>query len=176
MDEIITYLEMTDPAALCGPRRMPPSFTFDQCRPVEPSLHRWLYMTVGTRWQWNDRADWRLSDWAAYGRRDDIELWVARREAAIVGFVELARQADRHVEIVYFGLCPAFIGCGYGAAVLAAGVRAAWQGDTRRVWLHTCNFDHPRALANYTARGFVIHDVRYADGTAITAGDHNTRI
>jgi len=34
-------------------------------------------------------------------------------------------------------------------------VRDAWSLRPRRVWLHTCTLDHPHALANYMARGFV---------------------
>jgi hypothetical protein len=29
----------------------------------------------------------------------------------------------------------------------------------RRVWVHTCDLDHPRALANYQARGFEVFRV-----------------
>jgi len=29
----------------------------------------------------------------------------------------------------------------------------------KRVWVHTCNLDHPQALANYQARGMVIYKV-----------------
>jgi hypothetical protein len=28
-----------------------------------------------------------------------------------------------------------------------------------RVWLHTCNRDHPEALANYQARGMIVYSV-----------------
>jgi hypothetical protein len=27
-----------------------------------------------------------------------------------------------------------------------------------RVWVHTCDLDHPQALANYAARGFHLYD------------------
>ena len=29
----------------------------------------------------------------------------------------------------------------------------------KRVWVHTCNLDHPKALANYQARGMVVYKV-----------------
>ena len=33
---------------------------------------------------------------------------------------------------------------------------AAWAGGARRVWLHTCSFDHPFAIQNYLDRGFTV--------------------
>ena len=34
-------------------------------------------------------------------------------------------------------------------------VRDAWAMAPTRVWLHTCTLDHPNAVPNYRARGFV---------------------
>jgi hypothetical protein len=31
-----------------------------------------------------------------------------------------------------------------------------------RVWVHTCNRDHPQALANYQARGLAIYNIEQA--------------
>jgi hypothetical protein len=31
---------------------------------------------------------------------------------------------------------------------------AAWRPDTKRVWLHTCTFDHPAAIPFYRRAGF----------------------
>jgi hypothetical protein len=31
------------------------------------------------------------------------------------------------------------------------------------VWVHTCNRDHPQALANYQARGMVIYKVEESE-------------
>jgi GNAT superfamily N-acetyltransferase len=58
------------------------------------------------------------------------------------------------VEIVSFGLLPAFHGRGWGGAFLEHALRRGLAlGD--RVWLHTCTLDSPRALPNYQARGLV---------------------
>ena len=65
--------------------------------------------------------------------------------------------SDSEVEIVQFGLAPAFIGKGFGGYFLTRMLEAAWQVQgTRRVWLHTCTLDHPHALANYKARGMEV--------------------
>jgi hypothetical protein len=36
-------------------------------------------------------------------------------------------------------------------------IECAWQPGAKRVWLHTCTLDHPRALPNYQAQGFEIY-------------------
>ncbi len=48
------------------------------------------------------------------------------------------------------------VGVGLGGALLTDAVRRAWANGARRVWLHTCNLDHPHALAHYRARGFSV--------------------
>ena len=65
------------------------------------------------------------------------------------------------IEIAYFGLLPEFIGRGFGGALLASAIQNAWgwAPTPSRVWVHTCNRDHPSALANYLARGFTIYKV-----------------
>jgi GNAT superfamily N-acetyltransferase len=75
------------------------------------------------------------------------------------GYFELERQAKGTVEIAYFGLLPGFIGKGLGAYLLTFATRSAWDMGAARVWVHTCDLDHPRALANYQARGFRIFHV-----------------
>jgi len=72
------------------------------------------------------------------------------------GYFELQRGDDGSVEIVYFGLVPKFIGRGLGGPLLTRAVQEAWAmgGGAKRVWLHTCTLDSPRALPGYKARGF----------------------
>ncbi len=76
------------------------------------------------------------------------------------GYAELEAQPGGDVEIKYFGLLPAFIGLGLGGALLTDIIRRALALDgARRVWLHTCDLDHPGALANYQRRGFRIFKI-----------------
>jgi len=79
------------------------------------------------------------------------------------GYFELERDGDA-VEIVSFGLLPAFIGRGLGKRLLDAAARRAWALGPQRVWVHTCSLDGPAALANYRGRGFEIYDEQ--DGIA----------
>jgi GNAT superfamily N-acetyltransferase len=63
------------------------------------------------------------------------------------------------VEIVYFGLLPSFIGQKLGGPLLTSAIQRGWQTGASRVWVHTCDLDHPHALANYQARGMRVYQV-----------------
>ena len=58
------------------------------------------------------------------------------------------------MELSYFGLLPAFIGRGFGGRLLRFAVGRAWTLETRRLWVHTCDLDHPAALGLYRRAGF----------------------
>lgn len=158
-----THLEMRDPAA--HRRASPPAAPLQVVRVelASPELNRFLYATVGARWSWFGRLPWDHARWMAYLDRPELETWVGYVSGAPIGYFELERQdhleTGRAVEIVYFGLLPRFIGKGLGGALLSAAIDRGWQllGDGGgRVWVHTCDLDHPRALANYQARGLAI--------------------
>ena len=105
----------------------------------------------------------------------DVQLWVLRHDSTPAGFFELERHDDRSVEIVYFGLAPAFVGRGFGKHLLASAAQAAWAFGAERVWLHTCTLDSPAALPNYIARGFEpfkveTYDAKIDDPSTMAAG------
>lgn len=127
-----------------------------ELRPVkDPAVNERFYREVGGAWQWEDRLVWSPEQWWAWVGRDSLETWVAFWEGVEAGYVELERQQEGSVEIVYFGLLPSMIGKGLGSGMLTLAVQRAWEVDgTSRVWLHTCSEDHPHALANYEKRGF----------------------
>jgi prephenate dehydrogenase len=153
IDAVRTYLEMTTPPASLV------ALPHDGCRLARVSgcpaaFFRFLYREVGGPWHWLDRRDWTDDEIDAYLARPGIDLRVLYCHDAPAGYAELDRAPGGDVEIVYFGLLPSFIGRGLGGPFLSAAMAAAWEGTTRRVWLHTCTLDHPAALPNYLARGF----------------------
>lgn len=151
-----TYLEMRRPDAL---NRAP--FPHDDVRVVRlvdapPSLYRYLYREVGRPWHWIERRDWsdaRIRDHLA---TSGVEVWLLSVGGVPAGFFEL-RRTSHETEIAYFGLLPEFTGQGLGKALLTRAVDEAWRSAPERVWLHTCSLDHPAALHNYRARGFVVY-------------------
>jgi GNAT superfamily N-acetyltransferase len=114
-----------------------------------------LYHDVGDHHFWRDRAKWSDAQLAAHLARPDIAVWEGMVGDESAGWFELGTHDDGAVEIVYFGLMPAFIGRGLGGEMLTRAAREAWKLGARRVWLHTCTLDSPHALPNYKKRGFV---------------------
>jgi prephenate dehydrogenase len=126
------------------------------------AFYRFLYREVGRPWHWIDRLPWPDEQIRAHVASPGIEIWLLTHETVPAGFAELERGAYGSVEIVYFGLLPDFIGRRVGRPFLDAVLARAWEGETTRVWVHTCTLDHPRALANYTAGGFrVVREEAY---------------
>jgi len=153
----ITYLEMTSRDQIVpfdGERRL----DVRRIEAPDPELNRFFYMAVGADWSWHERLSWDRDRWMTWLDRPDVETWVGYLSRTAVGYFELEAQPGGQVQLAYFGLLPSFIGRGLGTELLAAAVERAWQFATSRVWVHTCTLDHPRALANYQARGFRIYD------------------
>jgi GNAT superfamily N-acetyltransferase len=153
------YLEMTSPEQQAPPPPAAPELVVRQAELPSPELSRALYTGVGSRWLWSDRHSWSWARWHDHLAREDVETWVAWVRGTPTGYAELERTADA-VELVSFGLLPAFFGRGYGPRLLDVAVRRAWALGPRRVWVHTCTLDGPAALSTYRARGFEVYDER----------------
>ncbi len=154
----VTYLEMTSPEQrAAAPGQAEPTTILRAERPAL-SFYRYLYDTIGTDWSWYARR--RLSDkaLAAIIHDDRVEVFVLYVRGVPAGYVELDRRVEGEVEIAYFGLMPEYIGRGLGPFLLDWALVRAWSLRPRRVWLHTCSLDHPKALAVYRRAGFVAYD------------------
>lgn len=157
MQAVRTYLHLTDPG------QFRPAFGaflgLDVERVAEPTaaLYRSCYRTVGEDYHWRDRWNWSDGEIQAHLKQPEISIRVATRRETLMGWYELRRVTENNsVEIAYFGLAPGAIGLGLGKHLLSWAVRDAWEFNASRVWVHTCTLDHPHALPNYQARGFVV--------------------
>lgn len=153
--ETVWHLEMLSRSDVV-PSRSERHVDVRRARLPSPELNYWLYVMVGRAWQWTDRLSWDRETWRRYVERPGLETWLGYAEDTPIGYFELAAgDGDPNdIEIASFGLFPSFVGQGLGGGFLAHAALAAWDRPARRVWLHTCSFDHPHALANYQARGF----------------------
>jgi len=156
VDVTITYLQMLEPAKL-RPRECDRSGWRVEQAARDPAINREFYRAVGGDWHWVDRLSWPDDWWHTYLHQPELTTYIGYVDDEPVGYFELHERTGDGVEIAYFGLLPKFIGQGFGAALLTAAVRHAWQLKPPRVWLHTCTLDHPQALSNYLARGFEIY-------------------
>ena len=89
----------------------------------------------------------------------ELLTFAAYYDDALAGYYELRCDGEGGVEIAYFGLLPEFIGRGLGGALLTSAIEQGWRISPKRVWVHTCNRDHPQAFANYHARGMLVYKV-----------------
>ncbi|KZX76201.1 hypothetical protein A3715_06775 [Oleiphilus sp. HI0009] len=154
MEEIVYYLEMHTPPAYVM-TTADSEYVLEEVKHNQAPFNQFLYSFVGKAWDWTDRLVWTDQQWFDLVNDPNLRTWVAYRDGAILGYFEL-RKDGSNVELLYFGLSPDFIGKGFGTAFLEDAVRQAWSWDgVERVWVHTCNFDHPAALDNYKRRGFV---------------------
>jgi GNAT superfamily N-acetyltransferase len=152
------YLQMLSPDELRRVGPPTPEAWIERADIPSPELSRFLYTAVGGPWYWTNRLGWDYARWLEYLDRPAVETLVLYVSGTPAGYVELEVQADDNVEVAYFGLLPRFIGQRLGGYLLSAGVDRAWAQGARRVWVHTCSLDSPKALANYQARGFRIYD------------------
>ena len=121
-------------------------------------FNREMYFKVGEQWKWIDKRSWTDAQWQEWASDPNLRTFAGYCDEALIGYYELHRDAGE-VEIAYFVLLPEFIGRGLGGMLLTHAIETAWTWAPApaRVWVHTCNRDHPNALANYQARGFRIY-------------------
>ena len=70
------------------------------------------------------------------------------------GLLELDFRFEGDCEIQFFGLASEMLGQGAGRWMMNRALELAWSRPIRRLWLHTCTFDHPEALDFYIRTGF----------------------
>jgi GNAT superfamily N-acetyltransferase len=151
-----TYLQLDAPGQFRAAFGAFPDVVVEHVLHPAPVLYRHCYRTVGAQYRWRDRWDWADEEIRSHLADPGITLHVATRAGTLAGYYELRRVADdASVEVAYFGLAPGEMGRGLGKHLLSCAVRDAWALQPTRVWLHTCTLDHPNALPNYVARGFV---------------------
>jgi len=121
-----------------------------------PEYNRFFYVAVGGDYYWVDLLKWTYQQWRDWVSRPEFHTWVFYFKGTPAGYFEFEEQADRNFEIIHFGLLPQFSGQGFGGHLLTGAVEKAWEAGAARVWLHTCTLDHPSALKNYLARGFLL--------------------
>lgn len=177
---VTTYLQMLSHLELrtadCGL----PNNHLEVREQKEPNwvFNREMYFKVGENWKWIDKRPWTDEQWKEYASDPNLRTFAGYHDGEVAGYFELLRssardqrsavtdQSENSVEIAYFGLLPEFIGRGLGGALLTNAIDNAWSWSPTpiRVWVHTCNRDHPGALANYQKRGFKIYKVETLSG------------
>lgn len=160
LEDTVTYLEML--AKPAGQRVHPPHarLALMQAEQCTVSFYRYLYETVGTPWVWFERRLMSDAALAAELAKETTEVFVLYAGGVPAGYFELDAAAQNETRLAYFGLVPDFIGRRFGPFLLQAAIDRAWVRPIERFWVHTCTFDHPKALGLYQRAGFVVYDRR----------------
>ena len=120
-------------------------------------LNKFFYKQVGKKHRWIDRLSWSDVKWINYISNKNLETYIISESEELAGFFELLYNPElKETEISYFGLLEEYIGKGIGGYALSVAIKKSFEKNIRRVWLHTCTFDHPNALKNYIARGMTV--------------------
>ncbi len=151
---VVTFLEMTKRPTTPTPPR--PALPIALMRADNPTtaFYWFLYDSVGEPWLWFERRLLSDDDLRQIIEDKRVELYVFYIGGVPAGYSELDCRTPGEVEIAYFGLMPEFIGRGCGRYFLRWTIDQAWIREPDRVWVHTCDLDHPRALRTYQKAGF----------------------
>lgn len=149
---VITHLEMRAP-----PSRPPaPAGGFELFRAERPDLawYRALYRRVGENWLWFSRLTLDDATLKKLIHDPTVQVYALRRRGNDCGILELDTRRFPDVEISFLGLVEDMIGRGAGGFLLGRALEIAWARSPRRITVHTCTLDHPRALGFYLHHGF----------------------
>lgn len=151
---VVTSLQMLEPPVLETPAKSALRFETWPA-PVDRTRYLWLFRHIGAPWLWCGRLVLDAAELAAKLDAPTTSVHVAtRRDGAPVGLLELDFATENTCEIAYLGLIPGMTGNGHGRWLMAHALKLAWRPDVTRVWVHTCDLDHPSALPFYQRCGF----------------------
>jgi GNAT superfamily N-acetyltransferase len=152
---VVTHLGMaTKPPG----RPDPPGCEGLSLASIDGDVDRYLaiYATLGERWMWFSRLVMPRVQLAGILRDPAVEAFAVTRGGVDRGLLELDFREAGACEIAFFGLYDGETGCGAGRWLMNRALARAWRPGIGRVWVHTCTFDHPRAVEFYRRSGFSV--------------------
>lgn len=150
---IVTYLEMH---AQTQSANLPDRDDLSLVQVTNPDLdwYRSLFKEIGEDWLWFLRLHMADEKLGAILTSEKTEIHALKLQGRDVGLFELDLSNFPDIEIAYFGTVPDQVGTGAGRWLMTKGLELTWAKAPKRVWLHTCNLDHPAALPFYQRSGF----------------------
>jgi GNAT superfamily N-acetyltransferase len=149
---VVTHLEMTARPALASAPSGP--WTLRYVERPDLAWYRDLYRRVGEEWLWFSRIRAADDELAARLHHPLVETHALVADDSDEGLLELDFREPATCEIGMFGVTAKLVGSGAGYWLMHRALELAWSRPIRRLWLHTCTFDHPAALPFYQRAGF----------------------
>ena len=150
---LVTYMEMLAPPQGVPLASVLPDAVAARER-LDLSSYLDLYRAVGGPVQWDQRLRMPEADLEMLLASASTHIHVLRVDGKAAGFCEFNNVGEAAIELVHFGLVPAFQGRRLGPFLLDRALRAAWSHGPQRLWLHTDTYDHPAAQSVYGRAGF----------------------
>jgi len=147
----INYLiESTSPELQCS---------INLIKPVDFQINKFFYKNIGKKHRWIDRLTWSEMEWIKYSSNPKVETYILKVTDDLAGYFELIYHLDiQEIEIAYLGLLEEYHYKKLGGYLLTGAIKKSFEKkNIKRVWAHTCTFDHKNALNNYLARGMKIY-------------------
>ncbi len=155
---IVTCLEMGAVAGM-EPAPLPVGFHLRRMGPEDAEAYRAIFRRVGQDFLWFSRLIMTQEALRTSLARSEVEAFVLLSGTDPVGLFELDFSRPGVCELALFGLVPDAVGHGLGRMMMQQVQQRAFQKPINRLWVHTCNTDHPRALAFYQTAGFKIYQL-----------------
>jgi GNAT superfamily N-acetyltransferase len=168
---VVTHLEMTERPVLSHAPSGP--WTLRHVERPDLVWYRDLYRRVGEEWLWFSRIRASNDKLAARLYHPLVETHALVAGGRDEGLLELDFREPGTCEIGMFGVTAGLVGTGAAHWLMQHALKLSWSRPIKRLWLHTCTFDHPAALPFYQRAGFrpfrrqvEIADDPRLDGTA----------
>jgi GNAT superfamily N-acetyltransferase len=158
MANVVTCLEMLAPPG----RKLfdwPSHFTLQRFASDDLTGFRDVFRKVGSDIMWFSRLNMADEKLSAILSDPAVESYKLLQGDEVIGLLELDFREAGEAELSFFGLAPKAIGKGAGRALMDEALRRTWakpikRRPIKRLWVHTCTFDHPAALGFYIRSGF----------------------
>jgi GNAT superfamily N-acetyltransferase len=144
---VVTHLEMLERPPL--PPDPTGAWTLRRVEAPSVDWFRDLYRRVGEEWLWFSRL--RMPDAQLAGKIQSplVDIHALVDHGRDEGLLDLDFRQPGACEIRMFGVTAKLVGTGAGRWLMNRALELAWSREIKRVWLHTCTFDHPAALPFY---------------------------
>lgn len=150
---VVTCLEMTDKPAL---RPVPGGDTFalERMGAADTGRFRTLFQAIGKDIMWFSRLIMPEEQLSSIIGHEQVECFALVSGGRDIGVLELDFREAGQCELSFFGVVPDAVGGGAGRYLMNEALSRAWARPITRMWVHTCSFDHPKALPFYQRSGF----------------------
>ena len=151
------YLEISSLNDLNDTKIRPDGYRVEFVNPSNFQINKFFYKNVGKKHKWVDRLVWTEKQWIQYASDVKVKTFVLKKGEDLAGYFELILHSDKNeIEIAYLGLLEEYQNKKLGSYLLSSAIKNSFNQNPKRVWVHTCSFDHKNALKNYISRGMKI--------------------